>query len=102
MVVALTLGGLTGFQIVHVTPVNSVISELPIVLIPTVGVPLLLALHIVSLRQLRAAPGLGVEPGLPVEPKLAVDAGLAVEPGRGGATRPADQVDAPRAGVTAR
>jgi hypothetical protein len=52
LVVALGLGGLTGYQIIHVTPVNSAISELPLALIPTVGVPLVLALHIISTRQL--------------------------------------------------
>jgi hypothetical protein len=50
------LGGLTGFQIINVTPVNDVISVLPLVLIPTAAVPLLLALHIVSIRQLLSAP----------------------------------------------
>jgi len=55
LVVALALGGLTGFQIIHVTPVNNSISTLPLALIPTVAVPVLLALHIVSLRQLRGA-----------------------------------------------
>jgi hypothetical protein len=52
LVVALGLGGLTAFQVINVTPVNHAISELPLVLIPTVGVPLLLALHIVTTRQL--------------------------------------------------
>jgi hypothetical protein len=56
LVVALGLGGLTAFQVINVTPVNHAISELPLVLIPTVGVPLLLALHIVSTRQLLSAP----------------------------------------------
>jgi hypothetical protein len=52
LVVALGLGGLTGFQIINVTPLYDAISVLPLVLIPTVAVPLLLALHIVSSRQL--------------------------------------------------
>lgn len=55
LVVALGLGGLTAFQIIHVTPVNDAISQLPLVLIPTTAVPLLLTLHIVSLRQLLSA-----------------------------------------------
>lgn len=55
LVVALILGGLTGYQIVHVTPVNTAITELPLVMIPTAVVPLLLALHIVSISQLRRA-----------------------------------------------
>jgi len=56
LLVALGLGGLTGFQLINVTPVNDAISALPLVLIPTVAVPLLLALHIVSSRQLLSAP----------------------------------------------
>ena len=52
LVVALGLGGLTGYQIIHVTPAADAISELPLVLIPTATVPLLLALHVLSLRQL--------------------------------------------------
>jgi hypothetical protein len=55
LVVALGLGGLTAYQIIHVTPVNDAISQLPLVLIPTTAVPLLLALHVVSLRQLVGA-----------------------------------------------
>lgn len=54
LVVALTLGGLTGFQILDVTPSAASIAELPLALIPTAAVPLLLALHITSLRQLAA------------------------------------------------
>src|SRR6201996_1215092 len=53
---ALTLGTLTGFQLVHVTPSGSPISELPLALIPTAAVPLLFALHLTSLRTLAAAP----------------------------------------------
>lgn len=56
LVVALSLGGLTGYQIIKVTPDNSAISELPLVLIPTAAVPLLLALHIIAVRQLIRAP----------------------------------------------
>lgn len=52
LVVALTLGTLTGFQIIDVTTSIQAIGQLPLALIPTVGVPLLLTLHIVSLRQL--------------------------------------------------
>jgi hypothetical protein len=55
LAVALGLGGLTGYQIIHVTPVNDAISELPLVLIPTTAVPLLLALHVVSVLQLVGA-----------------------------------------------
>jgi hypothetical protein len=52
LVNALILGGLTAFHIVHVSPANDALSLLPIALIPSAGVPLLLALHIVSLRRL--------------------------------------------------
>jgi hypothetical protein len=52
LVTALTLGTLTGFQLVHVTPSGSPISELPLALIPTAAVPLLFALHLTSLRTL--------------------------------------------------
>lgn len=54
LVVALTLGGLTGYQLVRSGPPSDALPLLPIVLIPTAGVPLLLALHIVSLRRLAA------------------------------------------------
>lgn len=52
LVVALGLGGLTGYHVIDVTPANDAISELPLALIPTAAVPLLLALHVVSARQL--------------------------------------------------
>ena len=55
LVVALTLGALTAYQLVHVTPSGAPISELPLALIPTVGVPLLLALHITSVPALARA-----------------------------------------------
>ncbi|MCW2891618.1 MAG: hypothetical protein JWO75_1107 [Actinomycetia bacterium] len=50
--VALTLGALTAYQLVHVTPVGSAISTLPLALVPTAEVPLLLALHITSVSAL--------------------------------------------------
>jgi hypothetical protein len=56
LVVALTLGALTGFQLINVTPSGAPISELPLALIPTAVVPLLLALHITSVSALRKAP----------------------------------------------
>jgi len=56
LVVALTLGALTGFQLVNVTPSGAPISELPLALIPTAAVPLLLALHITSASALARAP----------------------------------------------
>ncbi len=49
LVVALTLGALTGFQLINVIPPGAPISELPLALIPTAAVPLLLALHITSM-----------------------------------------------------
>ena len=52
LVIALILGGLTGFNIIHASPPMDALPVLPIVLIPTAGVPLLLTLHIVALRRL--------------------------------------------------
>jgi hypothetical protein len=53
LVSALTLGALTGFlQIVHVSPAATLNADLPLAIIPTVGVPLLLAMHLTSLRVL--------------------------------------------------
>ncbi|HET9975199.1 MAG TPA: hypothetical protein VFQ68_43695, partial [Streptosporangiaceae bacterium] len=54
LVVALTLGALTGFGLVNVTPSSAPITELPLALIPTATVPLLYVLHITSLVTLRA------------------------------------------------
>jgi hypothetical protein len=56
LVVALTLGALTGYQLLNVTPSTDPIGQLPLALIPTATVPLLLALHITSLRALRRHP----------------------------------------------
>ncbi len=55
LVVALTLGALTGFALLNVTPSGAPISGLPLALIPTAAVPLLLALHITSVSALRRA-----------------------------------------------
>lgn len=59
LVVALTLGALIRYQLVDVTPSGHAITVLPLVLIPTVAVPLMLTLHITSavalLRSPRAA-----------------------------------------------
>ena len=52
LVVALTLGAVTAYQLIHVTPSGAPISELPIAIVPTVGVPLLLAVHITSVTAL--------------------------------------------------
>ena len=56
LVVALTLGALTGFQLINITPSAAPIFELPLALIVTAGVPLLLALHITSMSALARAP----------------------------------------------
>lgn len=56
LVVALALGAITGFGLISITPSGAPISELPLVLVPTAGVPLLLALHITSLLGLARAP----------------------------------------------
>jgi hypothetical protein len=65
LISALALGALTGFRIVSVNPPATLNSELPLVLVPTVGVPLLFALHITSLTLLlrsRTVTGLAHEP----------------------------------------
>jgi len=56
LVVALTLGALTGYQLLNVTPSSAPISELPLALVPTATVPLLFALHITSMVTLARAP----------------------------------------------
>ncbi|HEY1664495.1 MAG TPA: hypothetical protein VGG54_02295 [Trebonia sp.] len=65
LVVALTLGTLTGFQLVNVSPSGAPISELPLALIPTAAVPLLFALHITSVSatmRARRTPRLATAP----------------------------------------
>jgi hypothetical protein len=56
LIVAGTLGALTGYQLLNVTPSAAPISELPLALVPTVTVPLLLALHVTSIITLARAP----------------------------------------------
>jgi hypothetical protein len=56
LVVALTLGGLTAFQILDVTPSAAPIAQLPLALVPTAVVPLLFALHITSVSALARTP----------------------------------------------
>jgi hypothetical protein len=56
LVVALVLGALTGFGLLNITPSGAPIGELPLVLVPTFGVPLLFALHITSVSALARAP----------------------------------------------
>ena len=55
LAVALTLGALTGYQLLNITPSAAPIFELPLALIVTAGVPLLFALHITSVSALRRA-----------------------------------------------
>ena len=55
LVVALTLGALTGFHLLHVTPSSAPITELPLALIPVATVPLFVALHLASLSALARA-----------------------------------------------
>ena len=55
LVSALTLGALTGFQLLNVTPSGAPISGLPLALIPTAAVPLLFALHVTSVFALARA-----------------------------------------------
>jgi hypothetical protein len=56
LVVALTLGALTGFGLLSITPSGAPIAELPLALIPTAAVPVLFALHITSMVTLARAP----------------------------------------------
>ena len=56
LVVAGTLGALTGYQLLNVTPSSVPLSELPLALVPTVTVPLLFALHLTSTFTLVRAP----------------------------------------------
>jgi hypothetical protein len=55
LVVALTLGALTGFALINITPSGAPLTELPLALVPTAGVPLLFALHFSSLAGLARA-----------------------------------------------
>ncbi len=55
LVVGLTLGALTGFQLLNVTPSSAPITELPLALIPTATVPLFFALHITAVSALAGA-----------------------------------------------
>src|ERR671930_624864 len=56
LVVAVSLGVLLGLPgLVAVTPSTEVLRLLPLALVPTVPVPLAIALHIVALHRLRTA-----------------------------------------------
>lgn len=48
------LGGLGPYRLLHVTPSTEPLSLLPLALIPTMAVPLAIALHVTSLRLLSA------------------------------------------------
>jgi hypothetical protein len=56
LVTALTLGALTAFQLINITPSSAPIAEIPLALIPTATVPLLFALHITSMAGLVRTP----------------------------------------------
>jgi hypothetical protein len=60
LLVALTLGALTGYHLVSAGP--SALTELPLALIPTAEVPLLLVMHLTSLSAL-LRPGVTVQAG---------------------------------------
>jgi hypothetical protein len=66
LVVALGIGFLAGlgpYRPFEVTPSTDSLAVLPLVLVPTVAVPLAIALHIVSLGRLRAASSGQAAPG---------------------------------------
>ena len=71
LISALTLGALTGFRLVSVNPPATFNSKLPLVLVPTVGVPLLFAVHITSLTLLRRQGATEPSRELKAEPQLA-------------------------------
>ena len=52
----ITLGALTGYGLLHVTPSSAPISQLPLALVIAADVPLMIALHITSLLALARAP----------------------------------------------
>ena len=51
----ITLGALTGYGLLHVTPPSTPISQLPLALVIAADVPLMIALHITSLVTLARA-----------------------------------------------
>jgi hypothetical protein len=58
LVLALTIGffaGLGPWLLIDITPTTEALAWLPLALVPTTAVPLTIALHIESLRRLRAA-----------------------------------------------
>ncbi|RMI33314.1 hypothetical protein [Nocardia stercoris] len=57
LILALTLGAITGFHLIDVTPASDANGLLPLALIPTAEVPALLILHVTALRALRTRAG---------------------------------------------
>jgi hypothetical protein len=56
LAVAMTLGALTGYGLLHVTPSSAPIGQLPLALVIAADVPLMIALHLTSLITLARAP----------------------------------------------
>lgn len=56
LAVGITLGALTSYGLLHVTPSSAPISQLPLALVIAADVPLMIALHITSLVTLARAP----------------------------------------------
>jgi hypothetical protein len=83
LVVALTLGALTGFQLLNVTPSAAPIFGLPLALIVTAGVPLLLVLHIASMSALARAPRIPRPATGPLIAAAAPDTAVAETPAAG-------------------
>jgi hypothetical protein len=69
LVVAVSIGFLASpgpANLLSVMPSTAAVAMLPLVLIPTTAVPLALALHVVSLRRLRATATATARPAVPV------------------------------------
>jgi hypothetical protein len=86
LVVAMTLGALTGYQLLNVTPASTAIGQNPLALIVVADVPLMIALHIMSLFALARAPRSAPAPTVPAvagqivpgaSPRAAAGPGLA-------------------------
>jgi hypothetical protein len=69
LIVAVGIGFLAApgpANLLAVTPSTAALTMLPLVLIPTGAVPLAVALHVVSLRRLRATATASIRPAVPV------------------------------------
>jgi hypothetical protein len=85
LAVGITLGALTSYGLLHVTPSTAPISQLPLALVIAADVPLMIALHITSLvtlarAQRAASPAVGplisgATPGAAAGPRPAPRAG---------------------------